>query len=220
MGCGAGGTLCRVAPRALESWGLDQAGALLDVARDRLRDGGLPQVRLLKLNVVGDDLSGLPDAHFDLALTQRGPNFNTALVAKLRNGAICVQELVGSIDQYPLKEIFGRRAYAAYNFTGPDTLMAQYADLGLFPVSVKQYFYDQFFRDSDHLASYLMEGANLNNWRLPPMPFDAQRDRAALDLYVRYNTTPNGVRVLGQRWVFAFRKAAVSYYPAAAGGGA
>ncbi len=53
----------------------------------------------------------------------------------------------------------------------------------------------------------------LKNWRLPPKPYVAAVDRAALDLYARYHTTFKGIRVLRQRKVFVFRKRIVSYYP-------
>lgn len=52
----------------------------------------------------------------------------------------------------------------------------------------------------------------LKNWRLPARPYSAT-DRAALDLYARYHTTPQGIRVLRQRKIFVLRKTVVSYYP-------
>lgn len=217
VGCGAGGTLCRLGPRVAEAWGVDQADDLLAVARERLRQAGLTRVRLVHANVATADFAELPDAHFQLALSERGPHLNERLVGKLADGAVVVQELVGSMEGYPLKEIFGRRPYLPYEFGGPDPLVARYAELGLFPISVKQYYYDQLFRDADHLALHLSRGAALSNWRLPGRPYDPARDRPALDLYARYYATADGVRVLGHRVVLALRKTTVTYYPADAG---
>ena len=50
---------------------------------------------------------------------------------------------------------------------------------------------------------------------MPPLPYEAERDRAALDLYVRYNHTARGVRLLNHRKVYLFRRTAVQTYPVA-----
>lgn len=211
VGCGAGGTVRRMAGSVAEAWGVDQASDLLALARERTR--ALSNVHLVEANVVSDLLDALPDGHFDLASSERGPNVNDRLVRKLAADAVFVQELVGGFDGYPLKEIFGRRNYAPYDFAGSDALLARYAEIGLFPISVKQYFYERFFRDAAHLTAFLTEGAPLDNWRLPARPYDPTVDRPALELYSRYNMTPSGIRLLGHRWVLALRRTTVTYYP-------
>jgi hypothetical protein len=47
------------------------------------------------------------------------------------------------------------------------------------------------------------------------MPYEEKRDRAALELYVRYNTTPKGVRLANHRKVYVFRRTVVHYAPVA-----
>jgi hypothetical protein len=44
---------------------------------------------------------------------------------------------------------------------------------------------------------------------------EEQRDRAALELYVRYNTTPKGIRIVNHRQIYLFRRTTVQYTPAA-----
>jgi len=162
IGCGAGQTICRLAPVVEEAWGLDQDVALLGSARRRVAAQGLTNVTLVAGNVASpSDADQLPDARFDLALSQRGPHINTRLVHKLRDGAFFIQELVGEFDGYPLREIFGRRNYAAYWFTDQQDLLGRYAEFGLAPVSTREFFYEQFFQDADHLAAYLAQGASL-----------------------------------------------------------
>lgn len=48
---------------------------------------------------------------------------------------------------------------------------------------------------------------------MPPMPYEESRDRAALELYARYNTTPKGIRVVNVRKVYLFRRTKVQYIP-------
>lgn len=61
------------------------------------------------------------------------------------------------------------------------------------------------------LAAFLTQvGAMLAPWwiprPLPRKPYDPQLDRDALELYVRYNTTPKGIRVQRQRKIFVLRR--------------
>jgi SAM-dependent methyltransferase len=215
IGCGAGQTLCRLAPHVAEAWGIDQDDRLLGGARQRAQSLQLDNVRLVEGNATNaDDVAQLPDGHFNLALSQRGPNINAALAAKLAPDALFIQEFVSNFDAYPLKELFGRKHYAHYWFVDQDVILSQYAELDLFPISNKEYFYEAFFRDTAHLEAYLKQiPALLSNWRLPPNPYDAEHDRAALELYVRYNTTPRGIRLLRQRKIFVLRRTPVTYYP-------
>jgi SAM-dependent methyltransferase len=203
IGCGAGQTLCRLAPRVKEMWGFDQEPELLAAADRRARSQQARNVRLVEGNVAAEgEVARLPRSHFDLAFSQRGPNMNAALVRTLREGAFFVQLLVGSLSAYPLREILGREGYAGYNINSHDPLLSDYASLHLRVVSVKEYYYDQYFRDADHLEMFVRQTPVLNTWRSPWQPYEAERDRPALQLYVRYNTTDQGVRVLGHRKIF------------------
>ena len=64
------------------------------------------------------------------------------------------------------------------------------------------------------MADYLGKEAMLSHWRMPSHPYDETRDKAALELYARYNSTPNGIRLLSQRKVYLFRRTDVQQYPA------
>jgi hypothetical protein len=89
--------------------------------------------------------------------------------------------------------------------------------LDLFPVSIKEYFYEVFFRDADHLAVYLSQSTSFYSWPMPPTPYDDTRDQEALALYVRYNRTEEGVRLIHHRKVYLFRRTVVHQAPAIPG---
>jgi len=214
IGCGAGQTLCRAAARVGYICGIDRNEELLQAARERVSRLALSNVELHCANaILTDDIAVLPNNFFDLAYSQRGPNINGLLLQKMRPDAMFIQELVSSFDGYPLKEIFGRTHYTPYSHVQQQSLQAYYGELDLFPVSTKEYFYEEYYRDIEHLEKLLRQGAMLSNWRLSEKPFDPERDRVGLELYVRYNTTPKGIRVLRQRLIFVLRRATVSYYP-------
>lgn len=152
IGCGAGHTLCRLTVRVKAVWGIDLNEELLNTARLRAARLGLTNVTLIQGDTADPEHTAvLPEATFDLALTRRGPNLSSHLMRTLREGAMVVQELVSNFDGYPLGEIFGRRPYAPYNYTDQQVILSQYAEQGLFPVSCKEYFYEEYFRDSEHL---------------------------------------------------------------------
>jgi SAM-dependent methyltransferase len=214
LGCGAGFTLCRLAQRVAAIWGFDQDADLLDAARQRVATLGLTNVTLVPGNVaVPDDVAPLPDGTFDVALSRRGPNVNASLMPKLKPEAYVIQELFQ--DSPGLLEIFGRKSFLSHVGDNPHWLVDEYSWLELFPVSIKAYYYESYFRDADHLAAYLSQKTTLYSWPMPPLPYDAERDRAALELYVRYNATSKGVRVMNHRKVYLFRRAAVQYVPVA-----
>ena len=83
------------------------------------------------------------------------------------------------------------------------------------PVSVKEYYYESYFRDADHLAGYLQRESMLSGWPMPPLPYENERDRATLNLYARYNRTDQGIRLLNHRKIYLFQRTPVQHYPAA-----
>jgi SAM-dependent methyltransferase len=214
LGCGADFTLCRLAPRVATIWGFDQDADLLTAARQRVAHLDLTNVTLVLGDVaIPDDVAKLPDDTFDLVFSRRGPNVNATVMAKLKTEAYVVQELYQ--DCLGLLEMFGRKSFLADVGDNPRWLVDEYSWLGLFPVSIKEYYYESFFRDADHLAAYLSQATMLCSWPMPPMPYEEERDRAALELYVRYNTTSKGVRLMNHRQVYLFRRTAVQYAPIA-----
>lgn len=220
IGCGPGHTLCRFAPEVAEAWGIDADGALLAAAEARATALGLVNVKLIHGNIVNEaDVDQLPDGYFNIAFTESGPNLNAALARKLTDNALFLQEIGGHYGAYQFHEIMGRKPYTYYAY-GDDyndqTLLSEMAALDLVPISIKHYFYDWYFRDLEHLEAHVKQVAwQLGDWRMGgPLPYDPARDRTALELYARYNTTPKGIRLQEHLRVFAWRKARVHYYPA------
>jgi SAM-dependent methyltransferase len=213
VGCGAGQTLCRLAPKVKAIWGFDQNTELLAATRQRVEHLALANVTLVAGNVaLAEDVAQLPDNTFDVVLSRRGPDVNEDLIPKLQPEAVVIQELYQ--DPLGLKEIFGRQPFLPPVGSDRHPLIYHYRWLGLLPISVKEYFYEQYFRDVDHLASYLSKEAMLSHWRMPDAPYDETRDQAALALYGRYNQTPKGIRLMSHRTVYLFRRTAVQHYPA------
>jgi SAM-dependent methyltransferase len=213
LGCGAGFTLCRLAPKVAEIWGFDQEPDLVEATRQRAAQLGLGNTHCVLGNVaVADEVNAeLPDAAFDVVFSRRGPNVNAAVLRKMKPDAIVIQELVqGTLGVKPL---FGREPFLPEVGHNPHRLIAQYAELDLVPMSVKDYFFDEFFRDADQLIGSL-KAFLLWDWTMPNYPYNEARDRAALEVYVQYNTTPRGIRVTHRRSVYVFRRTEVRRFPA------
>lgn len=194
-------------------WNLDSDAALWDAARERLKAHGIPNATLIAGSGNDPGVVGLlPDAHFDLVLSRRGPGVNHTLLPKLAPDARVIQELW--LDPPGLLEIFGRKSALVDVGNNPRWLMDTYACLDLRAVSFKEYYFDLYFADADHLARYLSLPTQLLSYPMPAMPYDDALDRQALELYVRYNEKRKGVHVIGRRMAGLFRREPVQYAPA------
>lgn len=214
LGSGAGQTLCRLAPKVKAIWGFNQEADLHEAAQLRVASLGIKNATVVLGNVAeAGNVAQLPDDTFDLVLSRRGPDVNAEVRKKLKPAAYIIQELY----QQPLAlhELFGRKPFLPTVGDNPHWLVDQYQWLGFTPVSVKEYFFAGYFRDLAHLTSYLHKEFQFIDWRMPPLPFDEGQDRAALELYARYNTTAKGIRLLCHRKVYLFRRTEFSYFPAA-----
>lgn len=213
LGCGAGFTLCRLAPKLKSVYGFEQEAELLEATRLRVEEHAVANVTLVAGNVAeANNVAQLPDNTFDIILSRRGPNVNEFLIPKLKSNGVVIQELAQ--DSLGLKEIFGRTPFLPQVGNDPHWLIYSYRWLGLLPVSVKDYFYEEYFRDCQQLIKYLQKEMMLSNWRMPKAPFEKVLDEDALNLYVKYNSTPKGIRIISHRKVYLFRKANVQEYPA------
>jgi SAM-dependent methyltransferase len=215
IGCGAGQTLCKFAPRVHEAWGIDAASDLLARGRERVRSLGLTNVTLVEGDSTNpEDVAQLPDGYFEVAYTESGPGINERLVQKLTDDAYFLQEVGGRYSAHHLEVILGRTPFTNFAYHHWDhSQFVPAADLGLLPVCHKNYFWEVYFRDLVHLERYVSNDWALSDWRLSPRPYDAERDRPALELYARYNRTSQGIRILYHVQVLVWRRALIHYYP-------
>ncbi len=214
LGCGAGFHICALAPAVGHVWGFEQDPRLIEAARRRVETCGLQNVALVEgSNSEAGDFGPIPDGSIDFGMSIRGPNVTLRLPAKLRDDALWLQEIYRQC--LGLHAIFGRSrsTFLPSLPGGPDPIVREYAGLALLPVSARTFYYEQYFRDSEHLRAWLGVGGLL--------PSETERrlatDRAALELYCRYNDTPGGIRLVGTTKVFLFRRTDVPRPPAMTG---
>ena len=219
IGCGPGHTLSLFAPKVADAWGIDGDEALLEAARIRAKELEVGNVTFIHADTSDDSaLSQLPDGYFDIAYCESGPGINAMLMQKLTDDAIFIQEIGGTFGAYQLHEIMGRKPYTYYAY-GQDysdqVLLSEMAALDLVPISIKNFFYEWYFQDVDHLeANVISSPWQVGDWRMgDPLPYDAERDRPALELYASYNTTDKGIRFQQQIRVFMWRREKVHFYP-------
>lgn len=219
LGCGAGQTLAQVAPTVQAAWGFEQEPQLFAGAQARIAQLELSNVTLVAGDVTNlADVNKLPNDTFDVAYTESGPNLTADLLPKLTQDAYFLQEIGGRFGSYQLAEILGRKPYTYYAY-GDDysdqAHLMMMAQLDMTPVCYKNYFYEWYFRDFAHLEAYVAQvDWALSDWRMgEARPYLPERDRTALELYARYNTTSKGVRILQQIRVFIWRRQVVHYYP-------
>ena len=76
---------------------------------------------------------------------------------------------------------------------------------------------DIFVGKTKTLVAYLSQKTSLYSYPMPPTPYDEAIDRGALELYIRYNRTEEGVRLIHHRKVYIFRRMVVHQAPAIPG---
>lgn len=202
LGCGAGFTLCHLARRAREVWGIDEDAKCIEAARLRAQCEGLCNVRLVH-GGVGDEqaIAKLSDNAFHLGFSRRGPNLLPSMMGKLREDAIWIQEVPRWMTG--MNELMGqdKRFFLPHARGDESWIVDFYARLGFTAASIHTWFYEQYFRDVDHLAGYLSSA-----WYLAHRGYDPARDRDALELYGRYNMTEHGIRVTRSRLLGVYRR--------------
>jgi SAM-dependent methyltransferase len=199
LGCGAGQSLCRLAPKAADYWGVDLEEPLLNGARERMKQAGVSATLLLGDTTFPETVAQLPDAHFDFSFSRRGPFLTAPLMKKLTPDALFLVEMWQSV--LGINEILGQTSFLPSNhYGGSDGAVQHQAGLGMQPVSVRHFYFNQYFRDADHLEAFLGTAFYLHRG------YERSQDRDALELYARYNTTPKGVRMMQHRKIYLFRR--------------
>ena len=88
LGCGAGFTLCRLAPKVKAIWGFDMDAKLLEAAQLRVAQAQISNAKFVHGSVaVPEDVTQLPDKAFDLVLTRRGPDFKREFNPQIEAGS-------------------------------------------------------------------------------------------------------------------------------------
>ncbi|MEM7539410.1 MAG: class I SAM-dependent methyltransferase [Chloroflexota bacterium] len=219
VGCGPGRSLCQFAPQVAEAWGYDEDEALLASAHLRVKVNGLENVTLIHGQIANEsEVDQLPDSYFDIAFCESGPGINALVAQKLTDDAIFIQEIGGNYSSSQFQEIMGRvpLSFLAYGAGNNDqVLISEMAELDFVPFSVKNYFYNWYFHDADHLERYVINVPwELGDWRMGgPLHYDHERDRAALELYARYHMTDKGIRMQQHIRVFGWRREQFHAYP-------
>jgi SAM-dependent methyltransferase len=217
LGCGAGFTTCLFAERAASVIAIDLQSELIAAARQRAAARNLRNITFVEGDTThASTLTHLPQGVFDLVLSRRGPFLTKELMGKLKPDALFVLELAH--DFLGLKELFGRTPSLPRSVGESDWAIGAQVAIGMVPVSAKSFWFELYFRNADHLAAYLRQGSPLHNWWMDPCPYEEERDRGALNLYIRYNTTSKGIRLVGHRRVYLFRRQSVDYYPVLSAG--
>jgi hypothetical protein len=123
---------------------------------------------------------------------------------KLRQEAYFIQEFAERLLGFDAILGHDPKTFLPHSRETPDWLDGMYFDLGMLPVSTKNYYYERYYRDADHLEEDLISDRHGK----------PEQYRAGLNLYARYNITPKGVRVMCHKRVGVFRRASLEAFPA------
>jgi SAM-dependent methyltransferase len=197
VGCGDGRFILRMAEVFGYVVGIDHAGGMLAVARQRQGELGVENVTLLEQNA---QHTTFPAASFDVVYSRRGPTFYAEYHRLLKAGGHFLAITIGNRDAVQLKEVFGRgQGFAERDVSRLDSDRRGLTHVGFEVVSQAEYHYDEYYDSYADLELFLRGVPIFED-------FDPEADRPRLERYVAHFQEPQGIRLPRHRVIDIARK--------------
>lgn len=197
-GCADGRHTFELAPVFAHLTGIDVSEGMLEAAQRRKAELGITNVGF---EAADAERTGYASECFDLLYSRRGPTFYQEFARLLKPGGHYVEIQIGDRDARELKQIFGRgQDYGAWDDSFLERNVTELRDVGLDVIEAREYVYDDYFRDIDHL-SFFLEGVPIFT------DYDAAADAAYLQRYAAEHIGPYGVALERHRVLIGARKA-------------
>jgi SAM-dependent methyltransferase len=199
VGCADAFRAFRIARLFTHLTGIDVSEGMLAVARTRQTELGITN---MSFEFVDGEHTPYPDASFDLVYSRRGPTFYREFARLLRPGGVYAEIQIGDRDTRDLKETFGRgQDFGTWDQSFLTRNVAEISAAGLDVVEAREFVYDDYYRDIEHL-SYFLEGVPIFT------DYDPAADRPLLQRYVDSHSCAEGVVLERHRLLIAARKPA------------
>jgi SAM-dependent methyltransferase len=191
VGCADGRNLLRLASSYGSVVGIDMSPEMLESAALHRAEAGLSNVDF-ELRDAGS--TGLPDGHFDVITSRRGPVFPDEYRRVLKPGGSLVHLGIGGHDVRELKEVFGRgQLYGRW--IGPSVELETrrtLADAGFAVAHEQTFHYEEYFHTPADLDTFLHQVPIFED-------YDSVADRERFDRYLAQAGSDRGIR-LARHW--------------------
>jgi len=198
VGCADGRNTFELAPVFEHLTGIDISEGMLGAAWRLQAERGATNVRFQAADA---ERTGFADESFDLVYSRRGPTFYQEYARLLKPGGCYAEIQIGEHDARELKETFGRgQDYAERDVSSLNRNVLQLRVAGFEVIEAREYLYEDYYRDVDHLSLFL-EGVPILT------EYDAAADWPHLQRFAANHAGPEGVALGRHRVLIAARKA-------------
>lgn len=197
LGCADGKFTLSVAPFFQKVYGIDTSKVNLDIAKSH---NGDERSKNVEYSLQDARHTSFEDSLFDVAYCRRGPSYYKEYHRVLKTKGHYLEIGIGEKDALELKKIFGRgQDYGKWDTPTLDENLKVLQDLGFQVVFAKNYHYFEYYPSYKELDLFLQGVPILED-------FDSEKDKVALQKYVKKFSTGKGIQLSRHRLVMVMQK--------------
>lgn len=198
IGCADGKFTLSVAPYFKKVYGIDTSRVNLDVAKTHSDDKRGINV---EYSLQDAKHTSFDNSFFDLVYCRRGPSYYKEYHRILKAKGYYLEIGIGEMDTVELKKIFGRgQGYGRWDNSRLEKNLKELRDLDFQLVFADNYHYFEYYPSYQELDLFL-QGVPIFE------DFDSEKDKAALQNYVKKFLTDKGIQLSRHRLVMVMQKA-------------
>lgn len=197
IGCADGKFTLSIAPYFKKVYGIDISKVNLDIAESHSHDERSKNVKYYYQNA---NHTSFKDSLFDLAYCRRGPTFYKEYHRVLKANGYYLEIGIGEMDTVELKKIFGRgQGFGKWDRSRLDENLKELQGFGFKVVFAENFHYFEYYSSFEEFDLFL-QGVPIFE------DFDSEKDKAALQKYVKKFSTDKGIQLSRHRLVMVVQK--------------
>lgn len=197
VGCADGKFTISVAPFFQKVYGIDTSKVNLDIAKRHNKDGRNKNV---EYSLQDASHTSFKDSFFDIIYSRRGPIYYEEYNRVLKIKGYYLEIEIGEMDTIELKKIFSRgQDYGKWDKSKLDENLKKLQSLHFKVVFAKNYHYFEYYPSYEELDLFLQSVPIFED-------FDSEKDKTALQKYVKEFTSDKGIQLSRHRLVMVIQK--------------
>jgi len=197
IGCADGKFTLSIAPFFQKVYGIDTSKINLDIAKSHSSD---PRSENIEYLLQDANQTSFKDSFFDLVYCRRGPSCYVEYRRVLKTSGHYLEIGIGEMDTIELKKIFGRgQNYGKWDTSILDINLKELQAIGFKVIFAENFHYFEYYPSYEELNLFL-QGVPIFE------DFDSERDKVALQKYVKKFSTDKGIQLSRHRLVMVVQK--------------
>jgi len=197
IGCADGKFTFSIAPFFQKVYGIDTSKVNLDIAKSHNED---ERSKTVEYSLQDANHTLFKNSFFDVAYCRRGPTYYTEYHRVLKTNGHYLEIEIGEMDTVELKKIFGRgQNYGKWDTSELDRNLKELQAIGFKVIFAENYHYFEYYPSYEELDLFL-QGVPIFE------DFDSEKDKAALQKYVKKFSTDKGIQLSRHRLIMVMQK--------------